>query len=219
MSAQGRTVRFNAVELLGFQATVVAAEGGRFSLDVSGVCAAARRALSCLVEPVVGDVVMAALPGSDVEGWVLAVLDRPRPSRVDLVVDGDVSVRARDGRLTLAAPAAIDLVTGGAITAAGRAVELSARDTTLTAERAVVVAGSLSASVDALTLDGDSATARVGRVALSAESASRTVTGMDTVRAGESDQRTEGMLRVHAGHAVVSADALVKMDADQVHIG
>jgi hypothetical protein len=42
---------------------------------------------------------------------------------------------------------------------------------------------------------------------------------MDTVRAGESDHRTEGMRRVHAGHAVVSADALVQMDADQVHIG
>lgn len=219
MSAQGRTVRVDALELLGFQATVVAADASRFVLDVSGVRATARRALSCLVEPAPGDVVLAALPGADIEGWILAVLDRPQPARVDLVVDGDASLRARGGRLTLAAPTAIDLVTGGAITAAGRSMDLTARDATLTAERAAVVAGALNASVDALSLEGDTATARVGRAALHAESATRTVTGMDTVRAGESDQRTEGMLRVHAGHAVVSADALVKMDADQVHIG
>lgn len=219
MSAHARTVRLDAIELLGFQATVVSAEGSRFEVEVVGERAVARRALSCLVEPVVGDVVMAALPGADAEGWILAVLARPTPARVELLVDGDLSLRAREGRVTVASTTAIDLVTGGTVTLAGRAVEVTARETTLSAERVVAVAGDLRASVDTLTLDGDSATVRVDRAALHAESAYRTVTGMDTVRAGASDHRTEGMLRVHAGHAVVSADALVKMDADQVHIG
>jgi len=65
---------------------------------------AARRALSCLIEPQAGDLVLLALDPAHVHGHVLAVLERPGPQDADLALPGGGVILARDGEVALRAP-------------------------------------------------------------------------------------------------------------------
>jgi Protein of unknown function (DUF3540) len=47
----------------------------------------------------------------------------------------------------------------------------------------------------------------------------RTVEAMDQLRAGQIDHVAQGTLNLHGENAVVTAEELVKLDGEQIHVG
>lgn len=177
----------------------------------------ARRAVSCLVEAEANDLVLVA---SDEAGraWVLAVLER-EGTTTSLAVEGDLNVRASHGAVRLLARDAIDVVSG-------KRLGLSAPESSWST-------GALGVMADTVSLVGDALSARFSkarvestvlesiaeRVFQKAQRVFRTVEELDQVRAKRVDYKAEQLLAMHGGSTVVTANELVKVDGEQVHVG
>jgi hypothetical protein len=198
-------------------ARVIGREGGAFAVRAGNRRLEARRAAGCLVEPEEGDRVLLAWIGD--ERFILSVLAREPGAASRLSVDGDLELRVPAGRFVVASQHGIDLTT--------------AADANLTAGELNVTAARAKLFVQALEALGERVEAQWSRAKIVAEKVDgiferlhqrvarsyRFVREMDQVRAANLDYRAEHTARVHAENAVITADDVVKVDGEQVHIG
>ncbi len=171
----------------------------------------ARRAVSCLVEPGVGDLVLLAVPAAG-PLYVLAVLERSDGAEpgVRVRVDGPLAIETEDrvtikGRQQVAIETRRFDVKAGAARLALGAVELLATVADAKVEVAKLVA-------DAVDVVSDRVLERVKR-------SYRFVEELDVTRARDIDTRAEQTIQVRGRNAVMSAEQLYKIDAEQVHLG
>jgi ethanolamine utilization microcompartment shell protein EutS len=196
---------------------VIGASGRSFRVRVGSGDYEARRAVSCLVEPELGDRVLLAL--HDEGCHVLAVLDRDGEAPTRIVAEGDLEVSAPAGRFTVAAQEGICFVTPGDAALASGKVRVTATE------------GSL--AVGTLSYLGDQLVAQVGRVktvARSVESvadrwvqrldrAYRFIAQSEQVRTQYYEINAKAALNLKAETTIVSSGELTKINGGQIHLG
>ena len=186
-------------------------------VEIAGESFTAERAVSCLVRPEPGDEVLLVVPAIG-PLYVLAVLRRDAhdPLRIG-AEDRELSLHARAVRITGAT--SVDLAAGSDLRMTARAVELRgctagvffekvefvSRRVLSEVERARTAFGVLEGVVDRLTQ-------RIGR-------SYRYVEDLDLTRAGQIDLRAERALNMRGRHTVITAEQLVKVDGEQIHLG
>src|SRR5262245_54392599 len=84
----------------------------------------AKRAVSCLVEPEEGDLVLLASTAKSCH--VLAVLEREGSAPTRLVAEGDLTIQAPRGRFAIAAQEGIDLASGKDVSVVSGGVSVNA---------------------------------------------------------------------------------------------
>lgn len=160
------------------------------------------RAASCLLQPNTGDVVLVAGPQRD-QLFLIAVVTQADPSQSQLVAEGDLTIRSRRGGIALQASAfalQADKATVDITDMAYRGAEV--RVTTLVAR---FVGRTLETVLD--------------RLSLLTRSSFRLTEEVEQVRAGQIDMQASQSLRLHAKNTFVTSQALVKVDAEQIHMG
>jgi hypothetical protein len=188
----------------GDTAIVVACEGDSVTLNDGG--AEARLAASCLVQPEPGDLVLVAATEHGL--WVQAILQC-----------------AEQRALRLRAPAGLEIV-------ASR-LSLAAEEIRFDTQRLSATAGEANFSIGTilhigrqvvshtarLRLIGERVETIVADTILRARRSLRILTETEHVRSRDIDHRASGTYSVQAEHAVVEAQQIVKIDADQIHMG
>jgi hypothetical protein len=203
-----------AVTEFGF---VLSRAGRTLRVDLPSGERSAEVASSCLLSPSPGDRVMVAHAGQ--EAYVLAVLRQCREGEAQLTFERDVSLNVLKGRLRVLAQEGVDLVSP-------RTVKVHAGSLLAEAEQ-------VHASFSLLDLVGQSIVSKTKKVRVVAEAVD-TVAGriyqravnflrrtdeLDRVEAKNIDMRAEQLMHMHGQNAVTTAEALVKIDAGQVHVG
>lgn len=178
----------------------------------------ARRAASCLVAPAVGDEVALVVTG-DARVFVVAVLVRAEEGPVELAVEGDLSISARDGAVRIDAERGVEVRTGGVMSLLSKTLKMSASEGTFALSRLTVLASSVLAHSDGVRLAARAVETFCEHVAQSAKVWQRTVDELDVLRAGRVDHRAEKELCIRAENYLVAARNLAKVDAEQIHIG
>lgn len=208
-------------QVLGWEGHVVAREASgadvsqaRISVASSDGTVIARRALSCLVEPQPGDAVLVATSGG--RSYVLAVLERSTTQPVELAVENDLVLSSTRGEVSLS----------------GRRVSVEAGEAELKSARFKLTTASAEVFTQALSWLGDLAELDVRKVRTVAQVAEsvvdrvsqsfgrvyRKVEDFEHVRAKRIDQQAE-LMNLRGKNAMLTAEQLVKLDADQVHLG
>lgn len=177
----------------------------------------ARRAVSCLVEPEPGDLVL--LGGDVARPFVIAVLERRGDAPVRIAVRGDAELVARGGRLRLMGEAGVDAASPGAVSLSGAEVAVTARSGRFLIDQVVHVGTSLRAHIAQLKLVGDALETVVRRVMARMTRSTRIVEEIDQLRSGSIEHRAEETLRMHARNSVITASNLAKVDGGQIHLG
>ncbi len=180
----------------------------------------AERAASCLVAPCPGDLVLVAR--SRREGaFVIAVLRRASEDQATpLAVDGGLDIRVASGRLRLAAQDGVDVVSPRAVAISSGSLESPCRRGEGSDSSALLFVGVLvNAEIERMKLVASRFDSVLERVSQRIKRCYRTVEEVDRVRANRIDYRAEKTMSLHAEHALVTADELVKMDGDQIHLG
>lgn len=198
--------------------TVARAEGGTFAVRTSAGEIEARRAASCLLEPEPGDRVLVATP--DGEAWVLSVLERAdpaAPSRV--VVASDLEIQVPDGRFGVAAQESIDLVTARDLRVVAGGLDVHATDANAVFARLTVLADLVRAELDRLKLVAARSDSSVEQVREHVKRSFRTVEEIDSLRAETIDYAAKKLAQVTGQTTIMTAEELVKLDGEQVHIG
>jgi len=200
------------------EGTVVSAsDDGSLCVQTGAELREARRAFGCLVEPVAGDRVLTALTGET--AWVLVVLHREGDAPMELVADRDMRIRLNDGRLAVVTRDGVDVVSDGGVRVVTRDVTVRAQTATLLADAAALLGGVLEVEVQKVRTVAERCDSVIGSLTQRLKRALRVTEELDSVRAGQIDWEARNNLQLHAHGALVTAREIVKIDADQVHVG
>jgi hypothetical protein len=178
----------------------------------------AKRALSCLLEPQVDDLVLIANL-ADGRSYLLAVLERARAGEVHIAIDVDTELVAVDGTLSVRAPKGIRLASAGTIGLVGRAIHLMADEGTLLVKSLSVLSEVCRVQAGSTTLLANVVESIAERVSSYAQRVLRRTEELEQVQAGELQVRVAGNLDVRGRNALLSAQQLVKLNGQQVHLG
>ncbi len=178
----------------------------------------ARRALSCLVEPVQGDRVLVAGDLDD-EVFVIAVLERCDPSAIKLTADRDLSFVVRDGRFSVAAANGMDLLSEKEMTLSASELTLRAPTSHFFLDHLSYLGRQLFAHLEVTKLLGGVFDAILERASQKVKRSYRVVEEIDHVRSEEIDYRATKGMSLRGKNTLVTAEQLVKLDGDQIHLG
>jgi hypothetical protein len=159
------------------------------------------RAASCLLQPSVGDTVLVAGPRRD-QAYLIAVITQADPAQARLAVDGVLTLQAGT-RLELAAPA----------------LDLQARKAQLEIGEMDYRGGEVRITTLLARFVGRTCETVLDRLSVLTRSSFRLTEEVEQVRAGQIDYQAEETLRLHAKNTLVSSKGLVKVDAEQIHMG
>ncbi|MBT2334436.1 DUF3540 domain-containing protein [Variovorax paradoxus] len=160
------------------------------------------RAASCLLQPGMGDTVLVAGPQRG-SLYLIAVITQADASRSCIVAEGDLTISSRRGSISMQAPSLNLKAEKAQIDIADmdyRGAEV--RVTTLVAR---FVGRTLETVLD--------------RLSVLTRSSFRLTEEVEQVRAGQIDMQATETLRMHAKNTLVTSKALVKIDAEQIHMG
>jgi hypothetical protein len=177
-----------------------------------------RRALSCLIRPEPGDRVLVSGTLPD-QLWLLAVLERPGEAPLRLTLDRPAELAVSAGDLRLRAPGGLHLEGGERLEAGAPEVVLRGDQATFAFRRLTALAREALASLRTCRLLAGWLDTSAERVHLRAETARREVRGLDQTRAGNLELQADQTLRMQGEHLLASADKLVRVDGDQIHLG
>ena len=204
-----------ATQLSGY---VVRVEGRAVVIRYEGGECRAARAVSCLIDPVLGDrVLFAAL--ADGSSFVLAVLEREEEGAATISMDRDLTFRVPDGRFDVVTKEGVGLVSTGAVSIITPELEVKAVDGRFSIERLTTLSRHLLAEVVNAKIVAGAIDSVVDRVSARIKRAYRTVEELDQLRAGRIDHSAEKSLHLSAEDALVTATELVKFDGEHIHLG
>lgn len=177
----------------------------------------ARRAVSCLVEPVGDDqVIVAHTPNG--AAYVLAVLERAPGAKATVRVDGDLELCLANGRFAVAAQDGIGLVSGKDVSVTAGELKVNAVEGSVVLQQLSFLGGFVRAEMEKVKLLAGTFDAVMERLSQKVKRSYRTVEN-DQLRAERIDYTAKSTMSLHAENALVTAEELVKIDGEQIHLG
>jgi Protein of unknown function (DUF3540) len=198
-------------------AVLLGCDGRDARLDYDGCCVAARVAVSCLVYPEPGDLVGISQHGGRM--WVVAVLERPSGAPLRLLSQEDIAIVSARGSVSVIAADGVAIDAGGRTLVSAREIDLHASAGRFVIDELQQIGRRAWLLVDKIRSVGEVVETFAEHVLTRARRGTRFIEESDQLRAGSVDHRAEGLLQLRAHTALVTADALVRMDAEQIHMG
>lgn len=188
------------------------------SLDDGHATLLCQRVASCLLLPAPGDTVLVTSTRQG-DTFLIAVVAQADARQATLAVEGDLALVSRSGGLQLRGAGPVALASDTAI--AMQSPEWSAQ-----AQRARCEIGELDYqgaqvrfSVLVSRFVGRAVDAVLDRLSLLTRTSFRLTEEVEQVRAGQIDIQAEQTLRMHSKNTLLTSKGLVKVDAEQIHMG
>jgi len=175
------------------------------------------RAASCMLAPEPGDEVLIALEGERA-GWVLAVLQRASDSPARLCV-GDNAELAVSGKLRIMAGEELALMSPKRLQVSSRAIQLSAKLAEAAVDQVSAVGANLQTHFGQVRTLADKMDHVATRLVQRIKRRYQFIEDSDQLRAREVDMRANELLSMQGKQTVLTAEQVVKVDGDQVHVG
>lgn len=178
----------------------------------------AKRAASCLLQPESGDYVLVARASSG-PCYVLAVLERDEASPGRIVASGDLEIQLPNGRLGVVAQDGVRVVSGQDVSVASPRVKVQAVEGTVAVERTSLLGTLLQAEVEVVKVVAGSVDSLIDRVSQKVKRVFRQIEESEHVRASRLDYVAKKNMSLRGGSTLITAEELVKVDGDQIHLG
>jgi hypothetical protein len=197
---------------------VEAGEANALTVRTASGTYGARRAFSCLVEPMVGDVVLlSGLPGGAC--YVLAVLERESEAPARLVTDGSLEVRLAKGRFVVAAQEGVDLVSAQEVSVTAGGVRVNATEGNVVLRQLSVLGSFVRAEFDRIKVLAESCDSVLDRLIQRVKRSYRFIEEHDQVRSAQIDYVAQNNASLRGENTLITAKDLVKVDGEQIHLG
>jgi len=196
---------------------VVASLGRTYRVRAGSYEHEARRAVSCLVEPVLGDQVLLAL--HDEGCHILAILEREAEAPTRLVAEGDLELSAPGGAVTIAAEEGVRVVSPGETAIASGKVRVAASEASLAVGALSYVGEQIAAQVDRVKTVSQELENVAERWVQRLGRAYRFIKESEQVRAHYLEYSATAAVNVKAKATIVAGGELAKIDGSQIHLG
>jgi hypothetical protein len=181
----------------------------------------AGRAVSCLVEPELDDVVLVAAHARGpnlTTAYVLAVLERESPNAA-ISSKGDLEVRVKEGRFRVASQKGIDLVSPESVDVVSNRVGIHANVAKIVATEIVSLASQVVADLSRVKVDGSILDKVFDRVSERVQRSFREIEESEHVRAKEIEITADQSLTLRSENTIVAAKEVVELADDEDHYG
>lgn len=172
----------------------------------------ASRAVSCIVAPEIGDIVLICV---DQTGtcYVLSILERDGRSQgnTDLAFDGNLNIRVSGGSLSLASDEGLSL--------ASPSFHLDAEEATVRIDKTSFFGRLVENNIAKLKLLAESVDSIIKRTVERVRSSYRYVEEHEEVQSASTRMIVDGTLTMHTKNTMHIAEGHVKIDAEQIHLG
>ncbi|WP_437872626.1 DUF3540 domain-containing protein [Sorangium sp. So ce363] len=198
--------------------TVVRADGAALVVETDAGELRAKRAKGCLLEPEAGDLVLVAV-ATDGRCYVLSVLEREDGAPGSIVADGDLNIKLPAGRLGVAAQDGIGLVSAKEVAVVSAGLSVNAVDGNVALQRLSFVGTLLRAEIGKAKVLAGSLDSVLERLSQRVKRSYRTVEESEQLRAERVDYVAKKTMSLRGENTLVTAQELVKIDGEQIHLG
>ncbi len=202
---------------IGAAAMLLACEGQTARIERDGQVSSARIAFGCLIRPEPGDRVL--ISAADNTVWIVSVLERHTNTPASLCTDGDLAIASVRGDISLTAARGINLDAGARARVTAPEIDLHAGLARFVLDELLQIGRKAHWYVAKLRSVGEVFETFADHVLTRARRSSRFIESSDQLRAGDIDHRADGSLQMRAETMFITADTVVRVDAEQIHMG
>jgi hypothetical protein len=177
-----------------------------------------KRAVSCLIEPEVGDLVMLCEAPSEQCSFILSVLAKSDSEAGRLCLPGGVILQTEGKQLTVQADG-IDLKSRETIGLSTVHLDVNAAVATTRVGHIQTWAQTVETTAERVTLFAKTLTEQVGRMITRVRESWRKVEGLDETQAARVRVYVQGTHQLDAEHVTVNAEGFVRVDGKSINIG
>jgi hypothetical protein len=176
----------------------------------------AKKSVSCLIEPLIFDEVL-LLSNRNGKTYILSVLERERDVQSDIIFEGDVSVKVKNGDLGFVAQK-LDLK--------GNNIDLVSKDLDIRSLRGkasirdfTFLGRVFRGNINAVKIISKTMSSITERLTQKARQSYRWIEGLEQVKAGRIKYFAEDSLFMKGKRSSLIAEKKVKIDGEKIHLG
>jgi hypothetical protein len=177
-----------------------------------------RRAVGCLVEPEVGDLVLLCEAPSEQARFILSVLSRERADAGNICLPGGVTLQTESKHLTVSANG-INLQGRDSVGLVTAHLDVNVVAATTRVSHLQNWSQSIESTTERVTLITQTLTQHLGRMITRVRESWRKVDGLDETQAARMRVYVQGSHQVDAEHVTVNAEGFVRIDGKSINIG
>jgi hypothetical protein len=210
--------QLNSEQVLLAYGKVIHFEEPYFRIETGSGIQTATKSFTCLVEPLPGDMVLIS---QDMSGkcYILNILERDDASQTSLVFDGDVELKAKAGRLQLAAQEGIDLVSAKETALVSPALSVSTMQAEVHCQHLSFLGTYFHGQIEKIKLIGQACDSIFDRVSQRVRRSYRWVSELEQLRAGQLIYHIKKLMSLRGKYSVLTAEEDVRIDGDKILMG
>jgi hypothetical protein len=198
---------------------VVSQTNGTFVVQTDYGRADAVQAMGCLIRPGKGDKVLLSLDGSE-NGYILSVLERePTDERIDMDFQGNVCLNVRQGDFVVQSDRDISLISNEQLHCASDEISFSARHGKAFVDTMSLVGHAVSTQVERITAVALNVEHTFRRFTQRLENAFRFIKDHEEVQTKSTRYLVDDLMAVHTKNTDLTSEEIVKINAEQIHLG
>ena len=176
----------------------------------------AGKAVSCLIEPCIHDMVLLSLSSTD-GSYILSVLGRNSNHNPEIVLDEGLSIKVNKGTLDLSAET-VNLA-GSHITMASKELDLHSSRAKAFIADVSVVGRTFQAHMEAVKIVANTVSNIADRIIQRARQSYRLIEDLDQIKAGRISSIAQGVPFMKGKRSSLMAEKKVKIDGEKIHLG
>ena len=193
-------------------------DNGRYEIDIEGMTYIAKRAFSCMIQPELHDQVL--LEGDRDSGmYITAILQRSSDTVPTIDLPSGLNIEAQGSRLRLTSEEGIELSTHQTMRMDAQRLVLRSDEGDVLIKRLSLLGKQLIGQMDKVNVLGKIISVLSDRILQKSKTSHRVVEELDSTRSRHIDYQASHNLQLHGENTLMTADKLVKMDGDQIHLG
>lgn len=197
---------------------VTGSEDRFYTVETASGILKAKKSINCLVEPMPGDTVLISQTDSG-RCYILGVLERMEEGPSTLIFDGDVELKTRDGRFTVAAQDGIDLVTAKDTSLVSAELSVNSMQAEVTIHHLSFFGMFLQGQIERIKLIGQACDSVFDRVSQKVKRSYRRVEELEQLRAGQLSYFVKKLMSLRGKYSVLTAEEDVRIDGDKILMG
>lgn len=197
---------------------IVASDRNNILIRNSAGTYGAQRAVSCLVKPEIGDLVLFCITEAD-SVYILAVLERKEECSTTISVDGNLDLNVNGGHFNVTAVDGVALSSPRVLSMISPEINVNAAKSDVTVQQMTFTGNFFQATLKQIKLYADSFDSLLERLHQRIKRSYRFIEETDQLRADKIDHRAEELLQMHGRNTVINAKELIKLDGEQIHVG
>lgn len=197
--------------------SVVAVTDTDIMIHFNGQIIPSKQALSCLVAPQMGDLVLLSIDSDDC--FILSVLKREASQNVLLKFPENLDIVTPKGKVRVLSHGDIELTSANKATVVAKSTSFIGDDISMLSKRLSITTNKLEANADNAHLTAKSIDTVAMRISQKADTVVRWVENIEILHLGNLVQNIRKTITSHSNQAVIIAKKDMRIDGERIHMG